>query len=121
MHDALRMCRVERISHIDRDGEQPIEVQRSVTDEVLQRFAFQILHDDVGLGRWPCSVSHLASLPVVVVLPEPCKPTIIHTDGGREAKSGFACLPSIAVSSSRTVLTTCWSGDSCSITSLTMG
>ena len=48
MHDALRMCRVESISHIGRDGEQPVEVQRSVADEVLQRLAFQILHDDVG-------------------------------------------------------------------------
>src|SRR5712692_4254163 len=72
------------------------------------------------MGRCPCSVSHFASLPVVVVLPEPCRPTIIHTEGGREAKSGLACLPSSAVSSSRTVLTTCWSGESCSITSLPM-
>ena len=31
---------------------------------------------------------------MVVVLPEPCRPTIIHTDGGREANSGLACLPS---------------------------
>ena len=52
-------------------------------------------------------MSHLASLPVVVVLPEPCRPTIIQTDGGLDAKSGLACLPSIAVSSSRTILTTC--------------
>ena len=45
-------------------------------------------------GRWPCAPSHFASLPVVVVLPEPCRPTISHTDGGREENSGFACLPS---------------------------
>ena len=70
------------------------------------------------MGRWPCCESHFASLPVVVVFPEPCKPTIIHTEGGREAKSGLACLPSSAVSSSRTTLRTCWSGESCSITSL---
>ena len=42
------MCRVERISHIGRDGEKPVEVQRSVADEVLQGLAFQILHDDEG-------------------------------------------------------------------------
>src|SRR5260370_17052258 len=29
-------------------------------------------------GRWPCSVSHFASLPVVVVLPEPCRPASSH-------------------------------------------
>ncbi len=56
----------------------------------------------------------------MVVLPEPCRPTIIQTDGGREANSGLACLPSMMVSSSRTVLTTCWSGDSWSMTSLPM-
>ena len=69
-------------------------------------------------GRCPCCTSHFASLPVVVVLPDPCKPTIIHTEGGREANSGFACFPSIADNSSRTTFTTCWSGESCSITSL---
>src|SRR2546429_457641 len=75
---------------------------------------------DTKIGRCPCWVSHLASLPVVVVLPEPCRPTIIHTEGGFAANSGFACLPSSAASSSRTTLTTCWSGESCSITSLPM-
>src|SRR5207237_7082986 len=30
---------------------------------------------DTKIGRCPCWVSHLASLPVVVVLPEPCRPT----------------------------------------------
>ncbi len=73
---------------------------------------------DTTSGRCPCSASHFANFPVVVVLPEPCKPTIIHTEGGFDANSGFACLPSIVVNSSRTVLTTCWSGESCIITSL---
>src|ERR1051325_653242 len=44
---------------------------------------------ETTIGRWPCCASHFASFPVVVVLPEPCKPTIIHTEGGREAKRGF--------------------------------
>src|SRR5215468_9288966 len=68
------------------------------------------------MGRCPCPDSHFASFPVVVVLPEPCSPTIIHTEGGREANSGLACLPSSSRSSSRTIFTTCWSGESCSIT-----
>ncbi len=29
---------------------------------------------------------------MVVVLPEPCRPTIIQTEGGREAKSGLGLL-----------------------------
>src|SRR6202030_69151 len=69
------------------------------------------------MGRWPCAAIHFASLPVVVVLPEPCTPTIIHTEGGREEKRGLACLPSSKASSSRTNLMTCWSGESCSNTS----
>ncbi len=72
---------------------------------------------ETTMGRCPCCESHLASLPVVVVLPEPCNPTIIHTEGGRDANNGFACLPSKFRSSSRTIFTTCWSGESCSITS----
>ena len=53
----------------------------------------------------------------MVVLPEPCSPTISQTDGGREENSGLACLPSSNASSSRTILITCWSGESCSSTS----
>src|SRR5207237_10573644 len=69
---------------------------------------------DTKIGRCPCWVSHLASLPVVVVLPEPCRPTIIHTVGGFAANSGFACLASSAASSSRTTLPTCWADELCS-------
>src|SRR3984957_17535211 len=69
------------------------------------------------MGRWPCGEIHFASLPVVVVLPEPCRPTIIHMEGGRDAKFGLACLPSSRASSSRTILITCWSGESWSRTS----
>src|SRR5882672_3224705 len=73
---------------------------------------------ETTIGRWPCCESHFASLPVVVVLPEPCRPTIIHTEGGRDANSGLACLPRRLVNSSRTIFTTCWSGESCNITSV---
>src|SRR6516162_8304746 len=73
---------------------------------------------ETTIGRCPCCESHFANLPVVVVFPEPCKPTIIQTEGGREANSGLACFPSRFRSSSRTIFTTCWSGESCSITSV---
>src|SRR5208283_5582193 len=73
---------------------------------------------DTTIGRCPCCASHFANFPVVVVLPDPCNPTIIHTDGGRDANKGLACLPSKFSCSSRTIFTTCWSGESCSITSL---
>ncbi len=33
------------------------------------------------MGRWPPFLSHAASLPAVVVLPEPCKPAIRITEG----------------------------------------
>ena len=38
------------------------------------------------MGRWPLRESQRASLPVVVVLPEPCSPTIRNTLGGSLAK-----------------------------------
>ena len=72
---------------------------------------------ETTIGRWPCSPSHLPSLPVEVVLPEPCSPQISHTEGGREENCGRASRPSRSASSSRTIFTTCWSGESCSSTS----
>ena len=33
------------------------------------------------MGRWPAFLSHWASLPEVVVLPEPCRPAMRMTDG----------------------------------------
>ena len=50
---------------------------------------------------------------MVVVLPEPCRPTIRITTGGvaRRASSGAASSPpSISTSASLTILTTCWPG-----------
>ena len=37
------------------------------------------------MGRWPPFLSHAASLPLVVVLPEPCRPAMRMTVGGCEA------------------------------------
>ena len=38
------------------------------------------------MGRWPPFLSHAASLPLVVVLPEPCRPAMRITVGGCEAE-----------------------------------
>ena len=52
-----------------------------------------------------------ASLAVAVVLPEPCRPAIRITVGGRGENASPAEAPPIsAVSSSLTILTTCWPG-----------
>ena len=95
-------------------SEMPMDL---ATCDNCSRAAGRYTSVETTMGRCPCCDNHLASLPVVVVLPEPCKPTIIHTEGGREANSGLACLPRRFVNSSRTIFTTCWSGESCSITS----
>ncbi len=56
---------------------------------------------------------------MAVVLPEPCRPAIRITVGGRGEKVIPADWPPInAVSSSLTILTTCWPGLSCLVTSI---
>ena len=53
------------------------------------------------------SVRRLASLAVVVVLPEPCRPTIMITAGGVTSRSSSAVSePSVSTSASWTILTT---------------
>ena len=58
------------------------------------------------------SRSRSASLPEVVVLPEPCRPTIsIGIGAGAFRLSGTApSPPSASISTSLTILTTCWPG-----------
>src|ERR1700732_865780 len=64
------------------------------------------------IGEWPFLESQRASFPVDVVLPEPCRPTIMYTLGGSFAVRRRAwCWPSILTISSRTILTTCWVGE----------
>ncbi len=62
-----------------------------------------------------CRISRFifrASLPAVVVLPDPCSPTIMIIVGGTAASvSACRLLPSIAVSSSCTIFTICWPGE----------
>src|SRR5260370_6505209 len=60
------------------------------------------------LSRW---VSRRASLAVVVVLPEPCRPTIMIATGGTALRSMvWPSEPSVAISSSWTIFTTIWPG-----------
>ena len=57
------------------------------------------------------SFSRLAILAVVVVLPEPCRPTIMMMAGGATASSRpLTSAPSISAKPSLTILTTCWPG-----------
>ena len=82
------------------------------------RAAGRYTSTETSIGRWPPFCSHAASLPEVVVLPEPCRPAIRITLGGRDAKLNRAVsLPRIATSSSRTILITCSVGESAVITS----
>ena len=56
-------------------------------------------------------VKRLAIFAVVVVLPEPCRPTIMMATGGGAFRSiGTASSPSVATSSSWTIFTTIWPG-----------
>ena len=60
------------------------------------------------LSRW---TMRRASFAVVVVLPEPCRPTIMIGTGGTELMSMvWLSAPSVSISSSWTILTTIWPG-----------
>ena len=64
-----------------------------------------------------CFAKNEANLPAVVVLPAPCKPTIITTVGGFGENWNGACSPPInSVNSSLTIFTTCCAGDKASNT-----
>ena len=66
-------------------------------------------------GLRPCWRNQRASLAALVVLPEPCRPAISTTVGGREAYwRRIASPPSASTSASLTSLTTCWAGLSAS-------
>src|SRR5919197_776745 len=61
--------------------------------------------------RRACSARRLASLAVVVVLPEPCRPTImIGTGAGALRSTGSPRAPSVSISWSCTIFTTIWPG-----------
>ncbi len=70
------------------------------------------------IGVLPWDFSHRASLAASVVLPEPCRPASMMTVGGTLAnRSRRASPPRIWISSSLTILMTCWAGFSASETS----
>ena len=76
------------------------------------RAAGRYTSTETSSGECFSLASHFASLPEEVVLPEPCKPTIMITEGGSFAKrSRAACVPRILISSSWTILMTCWPGE----------
>ena len=67
--------------------------------------------DAIRTLRLSRSFSRLAILAVVVVLPEPCRPTIIIATGAGALRSTpAASAPSISTSASLTILTTIWPG-----------
>src|SRR5262245_47352421 len=61
--------------------------------------------------RRACSTRRLASLAVVVVLPEPCRPTImIGIGAGALRSTGSPRVPRVSISWSCTIFTTIWPG-----------
>src|SRR5208337_2729824 len=50
MDDALGVGGVERIGDLDAQQKQRVEFHGTVADEMLQRCAVEVLHDDVGLA-----------------------------------------------------------------------
>ena len=66
---------------------------------------------DTSSACRPCRVSQRPSLPLVVVLPEPCRPSISTTRGRWSVGcSPPAASPNSASISSRTMRRTCWPG-----------
>ena len=66
---------------------------------------------ETSIGWRPCFCSHRASFADVVVLPEPCRPSIRTTRGTRVvADNPPGASPNSASISSRTMRTTCWAG-----------
>jgi hypothetical protein len=78
----------------------------------------RVSREAISTRRFKRSFRRLAILAVVVVLPEPCRPTISTGTGGAALRSMVsASAPSIATSSSLTILTTIWPGVTDLITS----
>ena len=46
MHDPLRVRRIQGIGNLDADRKQRIQLHRTVADEMFQRGAVQVFHDD---------------------------------------------------------------------------
>src|SRR6202162_5717935 len=72
---------------------------------------------ETSSGRWPSRRTNGASLPAVVVLPDPCRPASTMTVGGDGAYVIGVRSPSRWTISSSTIFTICWPGFRLSITS----
>ncbi len=78
----------------------------------------RVSSEAISTLRLATSVRRLAIFAVVVVLPEPCRPTImIMTGGGALRSIGCALEPSVSISWSCTIFTTIWPGVTDLITS----
>ena len=72
----------------------------------------RVSREAMSTRRLSRSVRRLAILAVVVVLPEPCRPTMRMPTGGTALRLiTSASAPSISTSWSWTILTTCWPGE----------
>ncbi len=60
--------------------------------------------------RSPCPRNRRASFAAIVVLPEPCRPASRITRGAGPCRSSLPGSPRVAISSSWTILMTCWAG-----------
>ena len=87
------------------------------TTRNCSRAAGRYTSTDTSIGRWPPFFSHPASLPEVVVLPEPCSPAIRITLGGRDGLEARRVLAEDFDQLIVDNLTICSSGDSDVITS----
>ncbi len=65
VHDAFGMRRIEGFGYINADREQLLHLQRPIVDQMFQRLAFQILHDDVGLVAFLADVVNGADVRVI--------------------------------------------------------
>ena len=50
MHDPLRMGRVQCIGNLDAERKQRVQLHRTIADDMFQRRAVQVLHDDERLA-----------------------------------------------------------------------
>ena len=65
MDDAFGVRSVERIGDLDSDGEQRLQIQRTVCRSVLQGAAVEVLHDDERLAVFFANVVDRADIGMV--------------------------------------------------------
>ena len=65
MHDALGVRRIQRFGYINRNREQLFHLDGPIPDEMFQRLAFQVLHDNEGLVAFFADVINGADVGMV--------------------------------------------------------